>query len=191
MNFKSHSQAGQDRLAFELIGESGTFLDIGANHPVEISNTYALEQMGWHGILVENDANCVKLLREQRAFESIVINADATKIHWREWVSGQWNFDYLSLDVDEASLTVLKLLMESGLRFKVLTVEHDAYRFGTARRDEMVMTLEKHGYKVLCRDVCDQGMPFEIWAVDPLTVDMAKADKFRRYEQTDWRNFWK
>lgn len=186
--FQSHSQAGQDRFVWEVLRhpESGTFLDIGANHPVEKNNTYALEQMGWRGILVENDAHCANLIREQR--EASILEEDATTVPWLGYLF-QDRLDYLSLDVDFASLQVLRDLMALPYRFSVLTVEHDAYRFGTERRDEMVTLLRSKGYDILCADVCDQGMSFEIWAVDPLAVDMAKAEKFRRDVPTDWKEF--
>lgn len=188
MNFESHSQAGQDRFVWELLGpEWGIFLDIGANHPTEISNTYALEQMGWNGALVENDAHCVELLKAQR--KSLVIPGDATKVDWEVVLSGATRMDYLSLDVDVASLAVLQNLMNFGPRFTVLTVETDAYRFGEARRDAMAAMLRSNGCDILCADVCDQGLSFEIWAVDPLAVDMTKAEKFRRSEPTDWKEF--
>jgi hypothetical protein len=190
MNFESHSQAGQDRFVWELLGPGpGTFLDIGANHPVEISNTYALEQQGWEGWLIENDVNCLKLLREQRSRRSFVMDADAAKANWS--LTPCSGFDYLSLDVDEASLTVLQNLMKSYLRFDVLTVEHDRYRFGNERAEEMAHILEENGYEVLCADVCDQGLPFELWAVDLASsrVDPCKLPKFRRAFPTDWKEF--
>ena len=44
--FISHSQAGQDKFVYDTLGKSGTFLDIGCGFPIEINNTYALEQIG-------------------------------------------------------------------------------------------------------------------------------------------------
>jgi hypothetical protein len=186
MNFESHSQAGQDRFVWELLGPGpGTFLDIGANHPVEISNTYELERHGWTGALVENDARCVELLKAQR--KARLLACDATQVHWESFISK--GADYLSLDVDEPTLEVTRRFPWDKIRFKVLTVEHDEYRFNEFRTIEMLGILHRAGYDVLCTAVCDQGLPFEIWAVDPLTVDMTKAEKFRRIRPTDWREF--
>jgi hypothetical protein len=95
---------------------------------------------------------------------------------------------YLSLDVDEATPVALGPIL-GARRFRCLTVEHDGYRFGFHRRDEMVERLAQHGYEVLCADVCHEGFSFEIWAVDPLRVDMTVADRFRRNVPTDWKEF--
>lgn len=50
------SQCGQDwfvdRFVFPDM-ESGVFVDVGANHPIEINNTYYFEKKGWHGIAFE------------------------------------------------------------------------------------------------------------------------------------------
>ena len=49
----SYSQAGQDRFVRAVHGDTpGFFLDVGCSDPVHISNTYALEKLGWRGLLV-------------------------------------------------------------------------------------------------------------------------------------------
>lgn len=47
------SQLGQDYLAFKLFGSEGFFVEFGATNGVELSNSYALEQLGWKGVLAE------------------------------------------------------------------------------------------------------------------------------------------
>lgn len=182
--FDSRSQAAQDRFAFELIGEGGTYLDIGASHPSERSNTFALEKQGWTGILVENDEHCVGLLKAMRSKR--LIAEDATGVDWKVELKNHPRIDYLSLDVDEASLTVLRNVLDSGVRFRVLTIEHDEYRFGTERRLEMVRLLTEHGYTVLCDQVSDQGLSFEIWAVER---GMKVSARFVRSGPTNWKEF--
>lgn len=57
----TYSQAGEDALVLELLGASGLYLDIGANHPFKGSNTYLLYEHGWSGLTVDP----IKLLCEQ------------------------------------------------------------------------------------------------------------------------------
>jgi len=49
------AQFGEDRALWKIFREkrNGFFIEIGAYDGVHLSNTYFLEQMGWHGILVE------------------------------------------------------------------------------------------------------------------------------------------
>jgi FkbM family methyltransferase len=51
-----YSEHGQDAYVLtELFSNKrdGVFVDIGANHPTDCSNSYLLEQHGWHGLAVE------------------------------------------------------------------------------------------------------------------------------------------
>ena len=59
----------QDELVWEFFGRrrAGFFLEVGANHPTQGSQTWLLEQNGWRGILVEPQAALAALLRERRA----------------------------------------------------------------------------------------------------------------------------
>jgi FkbM family methyltransferase len=49
------AQFGEDRVLWRVFREKrdGFFIEIGAYDGVHLSNTFFLEQMGWHGILVE------------------------------------------------------------------------------------------------------------------------------------------
>jgi FkbM family methyltransferase len=50
----SYSQHGEDRELLNYFGgRKGTYVDVGANYPVKISNTYLLYRNGWSGLTVE------------------------------------------------------------------------------------------------------------------------------------------
>lgn len=196
MSFASKSQAGQDLFAFVVLNgkRDGRFLDIGCSHPIRFNNTCALEQhLGWRGCLYDNDPDACSLCLQQRL--SPAVCADVTLLDWHHelssWIETKEPIDYLSLDVDAATLATLKNLPLADVRFRVITVEHDAYRFGPEPRWAMIKLLQHHGYDILCADVCDKGLPFEIWCVDPKLVDMTRAERFRRAEPTDWKEFFK
>jgi hypothetical protein len=161
--FITQSQVGQDAWARGLIGENGTFLDIGANHPIVRSNTFALEQLGWTGVLVDNDAHCCYLCRAER--KSTVLEGDSTRFDWT--ALPQKEFDYLSLDVDAATLDTLRSLLTSGVKFRCATIEHDSYRFGPGPRDAMRKLLTVAGYVLARPDVEHQGAAFEDWWITP------------------------
>lgn len=64
-----HSQFGEDRWIFEYINlpKKGVFIDIGAGHPVCLSNTYFFEKNGWKGICIDADPTQYALLKKVRA----------------------------------------------------------------------------------------------------------------------------
>src|SRR5579863_3135315 len=131
MNFKSSGQVGQDAFAYEQIGTTGTFLDIGSNDPFYNSNSLSLEQIGWRGLAVDFDASMVDLFRRHR--QTPVILADASQVNWKT-VCAEHNLgpviDYLSLDLNGCEPLVLQNLVAAGLSFRVITCEHDRYDRG-------------------------------------------------------------
>ena len=53
--YLSHSQYGEDMIARDLLSDvaRGTFVDVGAHHPVYYSNTYHFYRRGWRGLVVD------------------------------------------------------------------------------------------------------------------------------------------
>lgn len=171
--FISQSQAGQDRFVYDLLGHDfkGTFLDIGCSHPMEISNTYALNRLGWTGLAVDNTDIYALFYKFDR--ENEFIQENATTIVYDELK----DFDYGSFDVDGATLDALKNALKQGLKFRVITVEHNLYLGGEwiITRKRIRDLLVQHGYTMICEDVCHVGLPFEDWWVDIESVDKQRA----------------
>lgn len=161
----SFSQAHQDLFVLAMLPTStGTYLDIGANDPVSINNTYLLEQKGWTGLSV--DINTLYKARHAALRKNPFIVADATTLDWSSVLSAPV-IDYLSFDVDEASEAAFKHFPWTTYSFKVITIEHDSYRFGNKTKDRMRTVLTEHGYVCVCKDIKNQGNPYEDWWVNP------------------------
>jgi FkbM family methyltransferase len=64
----SYAQNREDVIAWEYFGRKtdGFFVEVGANHPTELSQTWFLEQRGWRGILMEPLPACCEKLRAIR-----------------------------------------------------------------------------------------------------------------------------
>lgn len=174
----SHSQAGQDDFVYQLLVKPeglkrGTFLDIGCGHPIDINNTYALEQLGWRGLMVDQNASAAKYASEHR--KSTAVHGDATTY---SYPASFKSVDYLSLDVDEAQVAALRNLLNQGVRFRVATVEHASYLYGTGPRDELRALLNAAGYLNICHDVCNDRVVYEDWWIDPKRVPLHVAARF-------------
>lgn len=64
---RSYGQHGEDRIVYDLllskdIGK-GNYVDVGANHPSTISNTYLLYRNGFRGIVIEPNPELIRLFR--------------------------------------------------------------------------------------------------------------------------------
>ena len=182
MDFKTNSQSGQDKFVFKVLVEpenllNGTFVDIGACHPMELSNTYSLEKLGWTGYLIERDPVACQMLRRARSAE--VLEEDVTKQDWR--VFALQDFDYLSLDVDYISHGVLLELLVAGIKFRVATIEHNEYGFPNGKgcpKWAVRALMVAAGYTLVAGDVKNNDCIFEDWFVDAKRV---KTDAWASY----------
>jgi FkbM family methyltransferase len=73
----SYSQVGQDMCILNLFNklkiETASYIDIGAHHPYEISNTALMYEMGWRGINIEANPNLIEDFKKYRP-EDINLN---------------------------------------------------------------------------------------------------------------------
>jgi hypothetical protein len=170
---KFYSQASQDKFVYLMSyclsnkQDQGYYLEIGSGDPVKINNTYFLEKnFDWKGINIDyNEGFCEKWA--SRRVNNLQI-LDATKADYQELLK---NFptviDYLSLDIDNLYDTVLKRVLASNHVFKIITIEHDCYRYGNKFKDSERLILKSQGYHLLCPGVSDGGNSFEDWWINP------------------------
>ena len=72
----SYSQCGEDIIVRRVLGKLGikkpTYLDVGANDPVKLNNTYLFYTKGGKGVLVEPDPDLCKILKKVRPNDTII-----------------------------------------------------------------------------------------------------------------------
>lgn len=66
--FRTWSQEGEDLILHRLFeGQaSGSYVDVGAHHPMRFSNTYKFYRMGWSGVNIDAQPGSMKLFRRLR-----------------------------------------------------------------------------------------------------------------------------
>jgi hypothetical protein len=166
---KSYSQCKQDLYVLEKLNnkENGFYIEIGAYHPTDISNTYMLEKYkNWTGISFEASQDLQHKWSNIRSNKLIV--CDATKYDFKKCFyenSVPQVIDYLSLDIDEGTLYCLQKLPLKDYRFNVITIEHDEYSQGPTKKNQMREILLSHGYVLDRPDVANDGSIYEDWWV--------------------------
>ena len=168
INFTGKEQ--QDIFAYMLLGKKATFLDVGCYHPIQWNNTYALEQIGWNGILVDIEQKWVDMCKAHR--RSQVLKADVSSKNFVPALQSLWeskHFDYISMDADSGNVRGLEGLLKNGFTFNVMTYEHDSYQYGDERKSSSVSLLQQHGYFCLFEDVMctNQNLVWEDWWINP------------------------
>jgi hypothetical protein len=155
---------------------SGTFIEIGAYHSHDLSNTVLLEDdYFWLGLAFEIDPIRCTQYRANRL--SGCIEGDATKIDYPTLFAEHGfvgRVDYLQLDIEpaEQTLRALKALPLADYRFSVITYETDVYVAGDGPQKEAFEILSDFGYTRAVKNVAFQGNPFEDWYVDRDHVDL-------------------
>jgi hypothetical protein len=134
IKYYNNSKEGQDIFAEFLINDQRkkTFLDLGCNHPITHNNTYYLENKGWNGIITDIDSNLEQLYIEskRKCLFRIVDLSDPIQLNdlCDFYIENFGNYvDFLSFDVDAATMKVLNNFPFDKLSFGVMCFEHDTY----------------------------------------------------------------
>ena len=181
----NYSQSMQDMFVLMALDgkRQGVYVELGADLPRIINNTYLLEtEFDWAGVSFEYDAEKVAFFNTIRRNKCIC--TDATTFDYKllfEERNYPKQIDYLQLDLDpaEGTLAALKHLPLDDYRCTAITYETDVYRAGADVQDEEIEYLKSYGYELVVRNVANEGNPYEDWWVDPNVVDRAIIDKLK------------
>lgn len=185
---RNYSQAFQDVFILSMLNgkRNGSFLEIGAFDPINISNTFLLEKFfGWKGLAMDIDVSVEKKYRKNRI--SKFHTGDAVLADYKSLLEKNFKskrIDYLQLDIEprEQTLACLKKLPLDEYRFSVITYETDFYIGGATDkeafkiRDESRRIFAKYGYVLVGRGIGCTGPRdvFEDWYIDPQVVPIER-----------------
>lgn len=192
--YNNYSKHFQDLFVLSVLNgkKKGTYLEIGSGDPFIHNNTALLEkEFGWKGISIDISPSLCYNFKENR--NNTIICADASKIGFNDLFEKHCVdhvIDYLQIDCDEASIDVLNNIPFDRYKFGIITLEHDSYRLGTDRRDEMRKILKDRGYILLVNDVAFTELcAYEDWYVHPDVVSINPAMKSKKDLNFVWDYF--
>jgi hypothetical protein len=170
---ESHSQSGQESFVLHTTDfkKRGTYVEVGAWHGVELSNTFLLEtEYEWEGIafdVVEEYAQRYNLARKNPCLLSDATTTDFEAVFSEHGLPRV--IDYLQLDVEPAKNTY-KCLMQIPFHkysFRVITFEHDLYFSpeNSVYKEKAFKYLTELGYLRIANNVKNQGNPYEDWYI--------------------------
>jgi hypothetical protein len=171
--------------------KEGTFLEIGAYDPHNLSNTYLLEKnYNWKGVSIDiNPVNYDGFLNRKNT-KLIVDNA--LNINYQDLITDNNlpnRIDYLQIDIEPQNQTLecLKLIPLDKFRFSVITFETDLYdpsvdkEESLKNREESRQILKSYGYELIVGNICNVSTndPFEDWYVDSTFFSSDDIEKFK------------
>ncbi len=172
----NYSQSMQDMFVLSVLDgkRNGVYVEIGADKPRVINNSYLLEsQYDWSGVSFEIESDKVNYFNTIRKNKCIC--ADATKFDYKSLFDERKypkQIDYLQLDCDPPQITLecLKKLPIEDYRFSVITFETDLYAGGQDVQIEHWKILTSLGYQRVVKNIKNEGNPYEDWWIDPLVI---------------------
>ncbi len=190
-----YSSSGQDLLVLCLLDgvHRGRYLELGSGRPVAHNNTYLLEsKYNFTGLGIDVDKDLVDLYNKIRYNKAVL--GDAKYFNFKDAIYNLgWRLnepiDYVSIDCDpsiNSSVTTAKRSNESfhalcnlllqGLVFKIITFEHDCYRYFDIVKNRSRKVLESFGYQMVAKGVIDsRGFEFEDWWINPNYINKNRA----------------
>ena len=191
-----YSHAGQDIFAKNLIGNNGTYLEVGAYLPVKNSNTYLLEsKYNWRGISIEMDINHKDAWLNNKERKNKIYFEDALSFKYKERLIENnlpLHINYLSCDIDPTFNTynALKMIINEGISFDFISFEHDEYLRKNCTNDNndyhalAINFLKKNNYKIGIDNVYPKNKPeklFETWFINnSITFDKIKYIEWKK-----------
>jgi len=168
-----YSQLYQDEFVVSLFDKDykGTYVDVGCQLPDKINNTLLLEENGWWGISIDIE----NYTEQWKSRKTKFIQCDALNCKY-DVIFDSNNIpkiiDYLNIDIEGEGnrFAALKKVMEAGYEFKIITIEHDAYRgYDLSERQLQRKFLHELGYVLLCADVYIDNPKYamEDWWINP------------------------
>jgi hypothetical protein len=194
----SYSQSGQESFVLNMLNQlaGGFYIEIGAYHSTDLSNTYLLEtKFGWRGLAFEIDRKKSKEYSRMRS--NLCLTADATQFNYLECFKKYEVpsvVDYLQVDIEPAfqSLAALKSLPFGQFVFRMITFEHDLYSTpeNSHVQDSAFEFLESYGYRRVAKNVKSNGFPYEDWYCHPDYLESTE-NLISLPSDTEWRNFFR
>ena len=172
----NYAQSMQDMFVLSMLDgkKNGVYVEIGADQPRVISNTYLLEtEFDWMGVSFELEGDKVQFFNTMRRNQCIC--ADATKFDYK-FLFEERNYpkqiDYLQLDIEpaEQTLNALKALLWMNIDTLSSHMKLMSIVMGLDIQDEQARILKSHGYQLVAKNVMNEGNPYEDWWVDPAVV---------------------
>lgn len=124
---KSYSQHGEDFYFLELIKSHNIditeycYIDVGANHPTDISNTYLLYKLGMSGVIIEPNlelVNLFKLFRKRDQRLAIGVSNENTILKFfisKTPVISSFNKEWMASDILKTSYVPV-LTLDNALK---------------------------------------------------------------------------
>jgi FkbM family methyltransferase len=156
---------------------ASVYLDIGANHPTDLSNTYYFYCRGWHGVCVEPNPKLAAAFRKRRRRDTVLPLAIGCK-------PGRTRL-HLASDpgLSTTSLRQMKYLQESGtwhilgdIEVEMVSIMELINEYFRSPPAFVSLDIEGQDLEVLNSFEFDRCRP-PVWCIETLALDTGRGHK--------------
>jgi len=168
----SYSQFGEDLVLRNHFADfdnaSGRFIDVGAFHPFQLSNTKLLSSLGWSGINIDCDPDKIARFQKHRPRDHNIcaaVSATAQEMVWLQYPESTTDRLVTQSESELLSACGEKPLKTTPVKALPLTEILDASPFRGNHFHYLNIDCEGHDLEVL------QGLDFRRYAPELITVE--------------------
>ena len=189
-NYKiSYSQCGEDLIVAFIFGAwkipDWTYLDLGAHHPTEISNTYLFYRQGHRGVCVEPDPNLFAEIQRVRA-EDVCLNVGVgtgAETAGDFYIMSSKSLNTFSKTAAESYQADGQQKIEKIVRLPLVSVNQLVAEYFNPYPNFVSLDIEGLDFEVLQTFDFDSFRP-EVFCVETLTYTTNKTER-KMIETTD------
>lgn len=174
---KSYAQNGEDAIISGLVGKQRdrVYVDVGAFHPVQYSNTYSLYKRGWKGIAIDPNPRAKILFKIFRPRDEFVLAGISNKKETRKYFTFS-DPAYNTMDEDQRSEWIKKGVKELGsIEVKCLPLLDILSGLNVKKID--VLSIDVEGLDLEVLKSHDWNIPTGIVIVESHGFDLADPSK--------------
>jgi FkbM family methyltransferase len=149
-SFSTYSQLGEDiALSYIFQNNDGFYIDVGANHPQSLSNSFALYERGWNGLVIDGNKKLIDKYKFVRP-RDICIN-EYVSDEVREVTCYEFDSDTLTtIDYNQKKQweKINEVKRSKNIKTKTLDQIIDALKI-TKNIDLLMIDVEGHDFNVL------------------------------------------
>ncbi|MDQ6901437.1 MAG: FkbM family methyltransferase [Bacteroidota bacterium] len=110
---KGYSQGGEDLILAKLFNykKKGFFIDVGANDPVKLNNTYLFYKLGWSGLNFEPIPELAEKFKEKRKRDIVITKAMSNFVGEADFTAGisEYHVNSSLLDINLPKKNTIKV----------------------------------------------------------------------------------
>lgn len=186
---KTFAQDSEDTILkrifeYRNLSEGGTYVDVGAHHPIKYSNTHFFYEKGWRGINIDAMPGSMKVFDRVRPkdinLEYAISNKEETLTYYQFEEAAYNSFDKM-LSLSRAKAKNISVIDTKEIKTTTLSSVFEQFMLMNQSIDFLSIDVEGLDFQVLQSNDWDRYRP-KVVLIEVLDIDIEQMTKTKVYE---------